>query len=191
MDVQQNPNPVYPAAVILGLLAATVMLLGLPPLFWHLRNHNAAAGSLVAWIVINNLMTVINIIIWHNDDVQHWYNGVGLCDIEVKIMVARSMALPAATMCILKSLANVMDTSRINLAPSKAQRRRAMILDLTACLGLPLLTMLLHYVVQPTRYAIGGVSGCLATFYESWVTVVLLDVPPLILAVVNVYLAGK
>ena len=85
MDVQQTSFPLYPVAVILGFLATSVLLLGIPPLFWHIRNHNAAAGSLVAWVLLDNLITTLDIIIWPTDDIQHWYNGVGLCDIEVKI----------------------------------------------------------------------------------------------------------
>ena len=184
-------NPPYPAAIALAVLSTLAILLDLPPLVWHCKNRNVAAGCLISWLVINNLLNLINACIWPNDDTRHLYSGEGLCDIEVKLIVARSTALPGATFCILKSLADVMDTSKVNLAPSKARRVRALVLDLFFGLGVPALTMFLHYVVQPSRYYLTGVSGCVPSFYPSPLTVLLLDVPPVILTIADVYLCSK
>jgi len=181
----------YPQAVLLAILSAIAVLINLPPLFWHVKNRNIAAALLVGWLVINNFFNFLNATIWPNDNTTHnFYDGVGLCDIEVKIMVARSTALPATTFCILKSLADVMNTNKLSLAKSKAQRVRAMALDLGFGLGLPAITMILHYIIQPWRYAIVGISGCQPGFYEHPLSIIFMVVPPILLTVADVYLSG-
>lgn len=180
----------YPQAVALAMLSAIVCLLDLPPLIWHLRNRNAAAVCLVFWILINNFFSLVNAIIWPNDNMSTWFDGVGLCDVEAKIIIGRSFGIASATLCILRSLANVMDQNKITIAPSRAQRMRATAFDLIICIGIPLLAMVFHYIVQPNRYAIAGISGCVPTDIQGPVTIVLLDFPPLILAVVDLYYAG-
>lgn len=191
MSSSGTTSGVYPNTIVLGTFAGIVSILDLPPLIWHCRNRNIAAACLVGWILLNNIINVINVILWPNDEWKTWYDGRGLCDIEVKIQVARSTALPAAMFCILKSLANVMNTKKVNLAPSKAQRMRSLALDLSMCLGLPLIVMFFHYIVQEARYAIAGISGCEPTQVTSWLSILLLDAPFLILASVDVYFAGE
>jgi pheromone a factor receptor len=181
----------YPSAIALGFLAALVSILSIPPLVWHIRNRNIAPACLVSWLLVNNFINFLNAIIWSNDDMAHWFHGVGLCDIEVKIQVARAMALPGATLCILKSLANVMDTNKVNLNPTRAQRQRALAFDLVLCTGLPIIFMFLHYVFQPSRYQILSVSGCAATYFSGFICILFMDVPPLILVCVDAYYAGE
>lgn len=183
-----GPN-IYPTAIGLGFVSALVIFLDLPPLVWHSQNRNIAAACLISWIIINNFFTFLNAVIWPNDHFEDWFSGTGLCDIEVKIIVAKSTALPACIYCIMKSLADVMATRRINLAPTNAQRKRAMAVTLAFALGIPLVTMFLHYVIQPNRYVLVGISGCQPTYFQSPLTVLLLDVPALILTLVDAYLA--
>lgn len=186
-----STNSVIPAGIAIAVLAPLVCILDLPPLVWHIRNRNTAAASLVAWIILHNLFTFINFLIWPTDDFTHRYLGAGLCDIEVKFMIARSVALPAASLCIIRQLANVMNTERTVLAPTKLQRRRGVAMDLIWCLGLPLLMMLFHYIVQPTRYILYGVSGCEPTVWGSWLEILLVCMPPLLLSLANAYYASK
>jgi len=93
----------YPATVALGLLSFFTIILDLPPLLWHARNRNIAAALLISWIVVINLLSLLNVFIWPNDNTSppSFHDGQGLCDIEVKLLVGRTTALPAATFCIL------------------------------------------------------------------------------------------
>ena len=191
MEDEKVSARVYPAAVVLAVLTAIVCVLDLLPLIWHARNRNIAAASLIAWLIVSNLIAFINAMVWPSDNIEGWFSGVGLCDIQVKLVVGRSTALPGATFCILKSLADVMNTRRINLAPTKAERVRARAFDLTFCLAIPFISMVLHYIVQPTRYAIIGISGCNPTYLQSWITILLLNVPPLILSLAGAYYSRK
>lgn len=184
-------NSLIPTGIAIAVFAPLVCILDLPPLIWHIRNRNTAAASLVAWIILHNLFNFINFLIWPTDDFTNRYLGEGLCDVEVKFMTARSVALPAASLCIIRQLANVMNTERTVLAPSKLQRRRGVVMDLIWCLGLPLVMMLFHYIVQPTRYLLYGVSGCAPTVWGSWLTILLMCMPPLLLSLANAYYASK
>ncbi|GAB7347803.1 hypothetical protein MBLNU459_g5343t2 [Dothideomycetes sp. NU459] len=184
---QPTTYTMIPAGILLGVLASSACALNFPPLVWHIRNRNAAPACLVGWVLLNNLLSVINLAIWPTDDMANWFSGRGLCDIEAKIMVARSTALPAATLCIIRSLAEVINTEKTMLVPTPAQRRRACVLDLVWCLGVPVVTMFLHYIVQPNRYFIFGVSGCNPSVSVNWVTLVILSLPPLLLSVANAW----
>ncbi|KAK3066361.1 a-factor receptor [Teratosphaeriaceae sp. CCFEE 6253] len=179
----------YPAAILLAAFSLLVVLLLTSPLCWHYRNRNVGATMLVAWTIIINLQSFTNALLWPNDDIAHWYNGRGLCDVEVKLQVAWFVAAPAALAAVLRALANAIDTNRATLVKSKAQRVRDYAIDFSLCLGLPALTMLFHYIVQPTRYVLFGITGCLAASSKTWLTVVLLDIPPGILTLVDTYYA--
>jgi len=183
----------YPQAVLLAILSFIAVLLNLPPLFWHFKNRNIAAALLVGWLVVNNFFFFLNAIIWPNDNTtaDTFYQGVGLCDVEVRVMIGRSTALPATTFCILKSLADVMDTSKIAMTKSKAQRARAMALDLGMGLGLPALIMILYYIVQPCRFVLLGISGCQPGFFPHPLSIVILALPPVLLTLADVYLSGS
>ncbi|KAK1820433.1 a-factor receptor [Friedmanniomyces endolithicus] len=179
----------YPAAIALATLSLLVILLLLSPMSWHLRNRNVGATFLVAWTILINLQTLINALLWPHDDIALWYNGAGLCDVEVKVQIAFSVAAPAALAAVLRALANALDTSRATLVKSRAQRIRDYVVDLSFCLGFPALQMLFHYIDQPTRYLLFGIAGCEASVSKTWVMILLMDVPPLLWTLVDSYYA--
>ncbi|KAF4548940.1 Pheromone A receptor-like protein [Elsinoe fawcettii] len=180
---------VYPLAILLAVLSGIAILLTIPPLIWHSKHHNFAPSFLISCILLTNIFNLTNATIWHNDHLSTWFSGAGLCDIHVKLTMGLSTALPCATLCILKKLANVMDTDNLTLSPSRSQRRRAALVEGLLCLLTPCATMIAHYLVQPTRYAIGGIEGCLPSLYDTWASVFLIILPPAVLALVNVYFA--
>lgn len=184
-------QPVYLSGILLATFSFITMLLILPPMFWHFRNRNIGATVLIAWLVISLLINFVNALLWPSDDFNSWYNGVGLCDVEVKIQVASQVGLPASFACILRALAAIMDTDRATLYQTKAQKRRAYAIDLLCCIGLPSVQMFLHYVVQPHRYYIFGISGCVAAVNDSWLTILLIIVPPAIWIAIDAYFAGE
>ncbi|KAK5201574.1 a-factor receptor [Cryomyces antarcticus] len=50
--------------------------------------------------------------------------------------------------------------------------------------------MIIHYVVQPSRYYLWGISGCSASVDNSWVFIVLIVIPPLLLSLADAYYSG-
>ncbi|KAI7222954.1 hypothetical protein KC333_g811 [Hortaea werneckii] len=185
-----NPEElVYTSAIVLAFFSLLVMFLIIPPLVQHWRNRNIGATLCVFYAMIMNLMAFINAVLWPNDDFEHWYNGKGLCDVEVKLQIAWSVAAPATLVCVLRALANAMDTDRLRLSKTKAQRWRGYAIDLTLCVGIPLLSMIFHFIVQSNRYFLYGISGCVPSASQTYLTVGLIYIPPLLLVLVDAYFA--
>lgn len=181
--------PPYSSAIILAFFSLLLALLITPAATWHIRNRNIGASSLVIIALIRVLMTFINATIWPADNIPSWFSGRGLCDIEVKLQVASHVLIPGACACMLRALARVMDTERTTLGLSTSQKRRDLALELGLCLALPLLQMLAHYIVQPSRYSVYGIAGCVPTVDSSWPTVVFILLPPVLLTLVDTYYA--
>ena len=178
----------YPLAVVLPVLSFISIALCIPPLVLHAKNRNLPATTLICWSLLLNLFNIINALTWPNDDTASWWDGTGLCDIEVKVMVAGYVAVPGALLCILRGLAIVLDTSRAMLVPSKTQRWRNRAMELLFCVVVPVIAMITHIVWQKSRYLLYSVSGCVNNFDESWVSFVLAYMwPPIICLIAGYY----
>lgn len=174
-------------AVVVPTLALLTILFCVPPFVWHVKNRNLAASSLVFWIVLTNLFNFVNSLIWTNDDLDSWWRGYILCDIEVKLMNAANVGIPASVAAVMRSLALVLDTSRTVLQPSSAQRRRKLALDILLCFGAPVYMIIAHYFVQNIRYYIFAISGCIPAFDNSWPSIVLVHIWSPFFSLVDVY----
>lgn len=181
----------YTSAMVLAFFSILVTMLILPALLQHYRNRNIGATILVMTSIAANLEVATNAIIWSNDDMQNWYNGVGLCDIQVKLIIAFYSMFPASVMCILRTLAKVMDTDSATWAQTSAQKRRNYITDLVCCVGIPSLFMALSFITQPVRYNIMGISGCQVSQDGSWLAFLLLFLPPTLWILLCVYYSSK
>ncbi|KAF2092569.1 fungal pheromone STE3G-protein-coupled receptor, partial [Rhizodiscina lignyota] len=165
--------PLYPLAVILPILAIIAILLDLPPLIWHLRHRNVGAASLIIYLTVLNLVTFTNVLIWPRDNVTEWFQGAVFCDIEVRLYLMGALGGSAATICIFRELARVLDTNATVISTSKIEKRRKLVLELLLCYGAPLFFILVFYVVQAGRYAILGITGCVYVIADSWLSIVL------------------
>ena len=140
--------------------------------------------------MLQNFLTFINTLIWPTDDMNNWWPGHGLCDIEVKLMQATSLGVVSCLVCMLRDLAQVLNTERTVLSLSDAQRRRQLVVDCLLCFGAPVYMMVAHYVVQSNRYYIFAIAGCNAGFDPSWPSVALVWLWPPIFCLVSCYYAG-
>ena len=181
----------YTSAIVLATLSLLFALLIIPPMLWHFSNRNIGATSLILWLLILNLQSFLNAILWSNDNIPKWTEGRGLCDIEVKITIAVFVGVPSSVACVLRALAKVLDTERVSLGLSKGQRRRGYAIDLLWCAGFPALQMFFHYIVQTRRYYIMGIAGCTPASSRSWVTDLLITAPQVVWTVVGCYYAGE
>ena len=172
------------ASILLPLLAVISIVLCLPPLVTYVKLRNVAAAVLVFWITLINLFNFINPLIWPSDDLETRWNGAGLCDVEVKLNLASSAAIPGALICVFRQLAIILDTDHTTLAPSRGQRRRRIVFEGFFCIVCPLYMIVAHLIVQPYRYYIFAISGCVASFDNSWPGIILIFIPPLLLCVV-------
>ncbi|KAJ5786368.1 uncharacterized protein N7503_011580 [Penicillium pulvis] len=177
----------YPMAVVIPALSFISILLCLPPLALHAKNRNFPAAALICWAILLSVFNIINAILWPTDDISSWWDGAGLCDIEVKVMVASYVAVPAALTCIFRGLAAVLDTSRAVLVPSKTQRWRNRLVELVLCVFVPTMAMVTHFIYQKDRYLLYAISGCVNNYDESWPSFVLAWMWPPILCLISAY----
>ena len=179
-----------PGAVVLPVLALLAIIFTIPPMIWHLTNRNVAACSLLFWLTLADFFLFINALIWPTDDTAHWWNGAGLCDIEVKLTWAFSVGASCSLACIMRGLARVMDVDRAAVRSTRAQRKRQAVIDLLWCFSCPLFVMAVDYIVQPNRYYILTIAGCTPAIDESWLSVVLILIWAPFFCVVASYYCG-
>ena len=183
--------PVSSQAILLPVTAFVSVLLSIIPLVLHCKNRNVAASSLILWYILLNIFNIINALIWPTDDIDSWWDGKGLCDIEVKVMIASYVAIPGTLVCIFRTLAQVLDTSRANLVPTQSQRWWNHAVVLSFCAIAPVIAMLTHYVYQSNRYILYAIAGCLNNYDRSWVTLVLAWIWPLVICLIAGYYCGS
>ena len=188
--MDESTFPVTPNAVAVPILALIMLIIDTAPLVWHVRNRNLAASSLVFWVMISNLMNFINPLIWPTDNIQQWWHGHILCDIEIKLMMAANFGVVGSMACIMRNLAKALDTEQTILSLSKAQRHRQTMINCLFCFGGSIYVMLVHYIVQPNRYYIFAISGCTSSFDNSWPKLILVFIWPPIICLIDAYYSG-
>jgi pheromone a factor receptor len=187
----ENPFPLYATAVFMPIIALPSLILCIPPMYWHFLQRNIAAGSLILWMNIFNFFNFINPFIWPRDNVLEWWDGNVFCDIQAHLQVCNIVALTACATVIARKLAKIMDTRNMTIAPSKFDRNKEKMFDIFWCWGYPFILMALYYIVQPTRYFIFAISGCVASFDTSWPSIVVSWIWGPITALVGAFYAGR
>ncbi|OBT43783.1 hypothetical protein VE00_06314 [Pseudogymnoascus sp. WSF 3629] len=183
-------EPTTAHAYLLPILSLLSILILIVPFIFHLRARNTGACALIAYLTLFNLMVFTNILIWHDNNFADWWDGAILCDIEVKLTWPITVGVAASTMAITRSLAIVLDVENAELNPSKAQRRRKVLVDLAICFAVPLLIVGLHHVVHNRRYLIVAIGGCTDSYSGSWVSILIIWIWPLVFTLINVYYAA-
>ncbi|KAG8908966.1 hypothetical protein FRB99_000069 [Tulasnella sp. 403] len=159
---------------ILSFLTIPLLLLPLP---WHLRARNVATLTIITCLFFSNLIHGVNSIVWSGSVVV---KAVVWCDITTKFTIGVQVALPAASLCITKHLECV--ASIRQTMQTADDKRRRQIFEFCLCCVFPCIIMALHYVVQGHRFDIAEDFGCMPTTFMSWPAVVIVYLPPMILA---------
>lgn len=176
-----------PSSIVFPTLSLIAILLDVPPLVWHVRNRNVAACNLISWTVFANLCNLVNALIWPTDNISTWFSGYVLCDIEAKLLLAATFGIAGSLVCIMRGLAKVLDTENTVMGSTKKQRYKEFIITSLLCFGGPLYIMLIHYVVQPTRYYILAIAGCTTSIDNSWPAIVLVIIWPVVLCLMATF----
>ncbi|OJJ80262.1 pheromone receptor [Aspergillus glaucus CBS 516.65] len=172
---------VYSQAVAIPFLSIIGICIIIVPLILHIKNKNYPSAGILIWFVLLNLFNIINAFIWSSDDTDSWWDGTGLCDFEVKIMIASYVAVPGGLLCVFRSLARVLDTRCATLVPDKKQRWRNRGMEILFCVVVPLLSMATQIFYQKSRYMVYQVSGCINNFDDSPISLALAFIwPPII-----------
>ena len=173
------------------ILSLIAIFLDIPPFVWHVKNRNLPAASLVFWILLPLSFDFINALIWPTDDTSKWWCGYGLCDVEVKFLLASTTGLPGSLAGIMRNLALILDTENTVLVQSLTQRRKKLVAEILLSFGFPIYMICIHYIVQPTRYYIFAIAGCVTSFDDSWPTVILVWIWPSLLCFMAAYYSSK
>lgn len=188
-DLPKAPTTAH--AYILPIVSLLGIIVLIVPFIFHLRARNVGACALIGYLTIFNLMVFVNVILWPDNNFDEWWNGAGLCDVEVKISWPATVGITASTMAITRSLAIVLDVERVELNISRAQRRRKILVDLSICFAMPILIAALQYIVQNHRFTLVAIGGCTDNYSASWPTILIIWIWPLIFTLINVYYAGS
>ena len=185
-----DTKKLYPQAVAIPLLSIIAICITIMPMVLHAKNKNFPAWCILFWFILLNLFNIINAFIWPTDDIDSWWDGVGLCDIEVKVMIASYVAVPGGLVCVFRSLARVLDTRCASLVPTKKQRWWDRGMEMLFCVFVPAASMVTHIVYQKSRYMIYAVSGCINNFDDSAMSLALAFIWPPVICLIACYYCG-
>ncbi|KAI0729144.1 putative fungal pheromone GPCR, STE3-type [Fomitopsis betulina] len=152
-------DPTYPLFTIFAFLGFVV---GLIPMPWHLQGWNAGTCLYMIWVSLACLIQFVDSIVWNgnlNNPEPIW------CDISTKLLIGAGIGIPASSLCINRRLYRI---SALNSATiTRQERRRAVFEDMVIAIGIPVLVMVLHVVVQGHRYNILEDVGCLPDIWNT------------------------
>ncbi|UNI14183.1 hypothetical protein JDV02_000840 [Purpureocillium takamizusanense] len=167
--------------VALGIIADLVCLVP----FWILaRNGEFAASLYVLNIIFLNLDTVVNSLIWRNNDTASWWPGFGFCDLDNFFRNGAKALFLTCLLAIMRNLAIQVGRLRANPLSIKERRRRILVQALII-FPWPLSVIAWTYPLAANRYVIGTLSGCDWSTSSSWPYLVFFVIPPPVVAAVT------
>lgn len=135
-------------AIALPLFSILAIIISYLPLRSFYQNRNFAACNMVFVVAGMNVMGFINPIIWPNGNWTKWWSGQGLCDLETYIRFPITVSLAASLSCFSKNLSDAIDVNQHSFHMTLAMRRRALIISVLFCWGIPIIQMGLYYIIQ-------------------------------------------
>ncbi len=173
---------------ILSMLSVPVLI---TPFIFHIRHSNTGAWGILLCLILANFFSGLNALLWPSANFSGWYNGVGLCDLQSRISWPLTCAVASCTLCIVRGLANVLDIDKCDVnPPSRNKRNQKLAVELMICWFVPLAIAALSYLVQDQRYWVMTVVGCIVPYDNSWPTIVLTHIWPMVFSLGAVYYTG-
>ncbi|CAJ2510063.1 Uu.00g059630.m01.CDS01 [Anthostomella pinea] len=176
--------------VLLGIVGT---LLCWVPFRLLYRNGEFAAVVLIVDVAIMNFFTILNSLIWNSDNWDSWWDGTGLCDIEVYVAGPLQTIYAASIFTVMRNLAQLVQMARVNQLGRQEKTRRNL-LQAAIIFPIPLVQLLFTYFDLAQRYIIGTLIGCSAVYDSSWPKNMVYDAPPALFALLAVpyaYLTWK
>ncbi|KAF9462769.1 STE3-like pheromone receptor [Collybia nuda] len=173
----QSHDPTYPLFPIFSFLGFLVSIIPLP---WHLQAWNAGTCAFMIWTGLSCLSEFINSIIWRGNVLNVapvW------CDISSKLMIGVGIGIPASTLCISRRLYNITAVQTVSV--TREDKRRVLIGDLCIAVGIPVIIMILHVVVQGHRFDILEDIGCYPVVFNTLPAYFLYYIWPVVIGVVS------
>ncbi|KAH9919597.1 pheromone A receptor-domain-containing protein [Fomitopsis serialis] len=148
--------PLFPIFAFLGFVV------GLIPIPWHLQGWNAGTCLYMIWVSLASLVVFVDSIVWNgsvSDPAPIW------CDISTKFLIGAGVGIPASSLCINRRLYRI--SSMTTATITRNEKRRAVLEDMAIAIGIPVLVMILHVIVQGHRYNIFEDVGCMPDIWNT------------------------
>ncbi|KAF8725083.1 hypothetical protein AX14_008399 [Amanita brunnescens Koide BX004] len=173
-------NALYDTILYSAIRYFMCFLLVTIPLPWHLEAWNTGTCLYMIWTGLACFIQFINSIVWYGNA----YNPAPVwCDITTRFIVGSAVAIPASSLCINRRLYYI---ARVrSVTHSKAEKRRAVMVDLAIGLGIPFLEMILQIITEGHRFDIYEEMGCAPYTYNTWAAVVFVYIPPIAIGLVS------
>lgn len=154
---------------IIALCIIAIILIQ-PPLYWHTKTRNIPAVILVLWLLLMNIINLINAAIWSGSNFISAWDGKIWCDITTKLELGASVGIPCAITDIIYNLHIILKATTVL---ETWNSKRKILKDMLICMLSPVIVMGVSYVIQAFRYSIVRYNGCQNTLSSTWLTIVL------------------
>ncbi|KAG9005593.1 a-factor receptor [Tulasnella sp. 427] len=170
-------DPTYPTFPVFAALGMVFISL---PAYWHFKSRNVGTILFITWTFLGNLNGFVNSIAWAgNTHTPPWF----WCDLSTALIVAINVAIPTSTLLITHRLYSISTIRQVTI--SKAESLRSKYIELAVGLGIPILGVILHVIVQGHRFDIYENFGCYPATYVTPVTVPTVYLPPILINLVS------
>ncbi|KAK7045121.1 pheromone receptor [Favolaschia claudopus] len=164
--------PLFSVFAFLGFLSSVI------PLAWQFEAWNTATVWYIFWVAVSCFSQYFNAIVWNGNTENP---APAWCEISIRIAMAASVGLPAASLCINRRLYSILRMP-LGTAASSGLNRRAIIVDSLACGLFPSLYIVLQLITQRHRFSIFEDVGCVADHFDSLPTYFITFAAPLLLS---------
>ncbi|CAI6088887.1 unnamed protein product [Clonostachys chloroleuca] len=158
------------------LLAVVANLVCLVPLRLLGRNGEFSAVVFIVAVEIKNIQTILNSLLWRDDNTQNWYAGFGICDMASFFSNFLGSLYVTCLLATMRNLAQQVGLLRANPLTAREKRKRNMVQALIM-FPLPLLQVAMTWPLAEQRYAIGTLVGCQWLAHGSWPYIAIFVVP--------------
>jgi pheromone a factor receptor len=150
--------------VFLAIIANLVCLV--PMRLLH-RNSEFAAVVFILSVEFKNITTIVNSLIWRDDNVEEWYQGYGLCDMGSYFDNFANGVYTCCLLAIMRNLAQQVGLMRANPL-SRTEKRRRNLVQALIIFPIPLVQVAMTWPLTAQRYGIGTLVGCVWVAHPSW-----------------------
>lgn len=173
--------------VLFSIISNLVCLVPLRLLY---RNGEFAAVVFILNVQIKNLGTIMNSLIWRNDNIRSWWPGFGLCDVDVHIQNIGIGLFVTCLLAIVRNLARQVGLMRAS-ALTVQERRRRNLYQALIIFPYPIVQLAMTWPVASQRYIVGTLIGCSWNPHASWPYLVFFVLPPPVFALITAGYAGE
>ncbi|KAJ4141409.1 hypothetical protein NW768_000620 [Fusarium equiseti] len=178
-------TPSLTANLVCRVLLATIANIAcIVPLKNLYRNGEFAAVVFIANIQFANFDTIINSLIWRDNDTSKWWSGEGLCDISPYYTNFQMALFVTCLLAIMRNLAQQVGLLRANSLTVQERRRRNLVQALIM-FPLPVIQLAWIWPLTTQRYAIATLVGCTWIAWPSWPYMAFFAVAPVVVALIT------